>query len=130
MRCEQLNIVIETLNINGSLKIWDCAKLLFGITGFSFLTSRLAFVFTLLSKRKLQWFVDNSYVSGWDDPRFPTVRGIRRRGMTVEALLNYILSQGASQREILLEWDKIWAANKKVIDPISPRHTAVNKANL
>jgi glutamyl-tRNA synthetase len=83
-----------------------------------------------MSKRKLQWFVDNGYVKDWSDPRFPTVRGIRRRGMTVEALLSYILSQGASQREILLEWDKIWAGNKKVIDPVSPRHTAIVKKNL
>jgi glutamyl-tRNA synthetase len=92
--------------------------------------SRLSFIYTLLSKRKLTWFVEEKLVTGWDDPRFPTVRGIRRRGMTIEALRAYIIAQGASQRELNLEWDKIWALNKKIIDPISPRHTALNKENL
>lgn len=50
--------------------------------------------------------------------------------MTIEALRQYILSQGASQREIQLEWDKIWSLNKKVIDPIAPRHTALTNENL
>ncbi|KAJ1978995.1 glutamate--tRNA ligase [Dimargaris xerosporica] len=92
--------------------------------------SRLNFVYTLLSKRKLQQFVDQGVVTGWDDPRFPTVRGIRRRGMTIEALKQYILMQGASQNILLLEWDKLWALNKKVIDPVAPRHTAVNEKDV
>ncbi|OMH78605.1 putative glutamate-tRNA ligase, cytoplasmic [Zancudomyces culisetae] len=87
--------------------------------------SRLNFVYTLLSKRKLQWFVDQNLVTGWDDPRFPTVRGIRRRGLTISALKQYVLMQGASQNQLLLEWDKLWALNKKVIDPVAPRFTAV-----
>ncbi|KAJ1965165.1 glutamate--tRNA ligase [Dipsacomyces acuminosporus] len=92
--------------------------------------SRMNFVYTLLSKRKLQWFVDNKFVEGWDDPRFPTVRGIRRRGMTIDALRQYVLMQGASQKNMLLEWDKIWALNKKTIDPVAPRHTALVKKEL
>ena len=92
--------------------------------------SRLNFVYTLLSKRKLTWFVNENKVTGWDDPRFPTVRGIRRRGLTVQALQEYILMQGASQSTLNLEWDKLWSLNKRIIDPISPRYTALDSADL
>jgi len=87
--------------------------------------ARLNFIKTLLSKRKLTWFVQQGLVWGWDDPRFPTVRGIRRRGMTVEALRQFILAQGPSKNVVNLDWTIIWAGNKKVIDPIAPRHTAI-----
>ncbi|KIM49350.1 hypothetical protein M413DRAFT_438537 [Hebeloma cylindrosporum] len=89
--------------------------------------SRLNFVYTLLSKRKLHWFVDQKLVGGWDDPRFPTVRGIRRRGMTIEALTQFMLSQGPSQAVVSMEWDSIWTLNKKIIDPVAPRHWAIVK---
>jgi glutamyl-tRNA synthetase len=50
--------------------------------------------------------------------------------MTIEALRTYILMQCASQRELSLEWDKLWALNKKVIDPIAPRHVAIAKDKM
>ena len=53
--------------------------------------------------------------------------GIRRRGMTVEALRQFMLAQGPSQAQLMLEWDSFWALNKKVIDPIAPRHWAITK---
>lgn len=87
---------------------------------------RVNFIRTLLSKRKLQWFVDKQYVSNWDDPRFPTIRGVIRRGMTVEGLRNFILAQGPSKNIINLEWSVLWALNKKIIDPICPRFTAID----
>ncbi|KAJ7973188.1 Glutamate--tRNA ligase [Quillaja saponaria] len=87
--------------------------------------SRLNLVYTLLSKRKLLWFVQNGKVDGWDDPRFPTVQGIVRRGLKIEALIQFIVEQGASKNLNLMEWDKLWNINKKIIDPVCPRHTAV-----
>ncbi len=87
--------------------------------------SRFNLTNTVLSKRRLTWFVDQKLVTGWDDPRFPTVRGILRRGMTVEALKAFIIAQGSSRSVVVMEWDKIWAINKKVIDEIAPRHTAL-----
>jgi len=51
----------------------------------------------VLSKRKLNWFVEKNHVDDWDDPRFPTVQGIMRRGLTVEALKQFMLEQGPSK---------------------------------
>ncbi|KAI9654832.1 MAG: hypothetical protein M1821_005826 [Bathelium mastoideum] len=87
--------------------------------------SRLSFVRTLLSKRKLTKFVETGVVWGWDDPRMPTVRGIRRRGMTIPALQEFILKQGPSKNIVNQDWHAFWATNKKYIDPIAPRYTAV-----
>ncbi|VVA33337.1 PREDICTED: glutamate--tRNA ligase [Prunus dulcis] len=87
--------------------------------------SRLNMVYTVLSKRKLLWFVQNKKVNGWDDPRFPTVQGIVPRGLKVEALIQFILEQGVSKNLNLMEWDKLWTINKKIIDPVCPRHIAV-----
>ncbi len=87
--------------------------------------SRVNFVRTLLSKRKLQWLIDHKQAEGWDDPRFPTVAGVLRRGMTVAGLKTFILAMGASKNTNLMEWDKIWAMNKSVVDPVATRYTAL-----
>lgn len=84
---------------------------------------------TCLSKRKLRWFVENGHVDGWNDPRFPTIQGIMRRGMTAEALKQFMLSQGPSKNTVNMEWDKIWAVNKQILDPIVPRYTCIGKAS-
>lgn len=88
--------------------------------------SRLNLEYTVLSKRKLNWFVDTGRVEGWNDPRFPTLRGVLRRGIRVETLIEFMLEQGPSKRSNLMEWDKLWAINKRIIDPICPRYVAVS----
>ena len=53
--------------------------------------SKLSYKNTVMSKRKLKWFVDEGHVEGWNDPRFPTVQGIMRRGLTVDCLKEFML---------------------------------------
>ncbi|GJU76812.1 glutamyl/glutaminyl-tRNA synthetase, class Ic [Tanacetum coccineum] len=83
--------------------------------------------FLHLCKRKALWFVENGIVDGWDDARFPTVQGMLRRGLKMDALIQFILEQGPSKNVNLMEWDKLWSINKKKIDPVCPRHTAIVK---
>jgi len=92
--------------------------------------SRMNFDYTVLSKRKLTLLVQRGIVTGWDDPRMPTVRGVLRRGLTVEALKEFVMTQGASRNTNSMSWDKIWAINKQRIDPIIPRFCGIEEASL
>ena len=65
--------------------------------------ARMNFMYTELSKRKLTWFVENGYVTGWDDARFPTIRGVLRHGVDINALRSFIFGQGASRRIVNME---------------------------
>ncbi|KAF2754057.1 glutamyl-tRNA synthetase-like protein [Pseudovirgaria hyperparasitica] len=114
-RDAQYQWFIKTLNLRNVYN-WDFA--------------RMNFVRTLLSKRKLTKLVDAGTVWGWDDPRMPTVRGIRRRGMTIPALQEFILKQGPSKNIVNLDWTTFWATNKKFIDPVAGRYTAVDKTDM
>src|SRR5207248_8943892 len=64
---------------------------------------RLNVTYTLLSKRKLLQLVNEKYVRGWDDPRMPTLSGIRRRGYTPEAIRNFCGALGVSKTNGIVE---------------------------
>lgn len=71
--------------------------------------ARLNLTYTVMSKRKLLELVRNNYVSGWDDPRMPTICGIRRRGYTPESIRLFAEKVGVAKRDnvidlSLLEW--------------------------
>lgn len=89
--------------------------------------SRVNFNFTVMSKRKLAWFVEEGHVTGWDDPRFPTVRGVVRRGIHIDALRSFMYSQGASRNIVNMDWSSFWALNKKEIDKTAKRFMAIDQ---
>jgi glutamyl-tRNA synthetase len=109
-RNPQYQWFLDTLKLR-QVHMWDFA--------------RMNFIRTELSKRKLTKMIETGRVWGWDDPRLPTIRGVRRRGMTIPALREFILKQGPSRNIVNMDWTNFWATNKKEIDPVAPRHTAV-----
>jgi glutaminyl-tRNA synthetase len=65
--------------------------------------ARLNITYTVMSKRKLLELVKNNYVSGWDDPRMPTISGLRRRGYTPESIRNFADIVGVAKRENVID---------------------------
>jgi len=61
--------------------------------------ARLNLGYTIVSKRKLLQLVEENYVSGWDDPRMPTLSGYRRRGYTPESIKNFVKKVGVARRD-------------------------------
>lgn len=66
--------------------------------------ARLNVNYTVMSKRKLRELVENGYVSGWDDPRMPTLCGLRRRGFTAESIKRFIDLVGVSRTNSIADW--------------------------
>ncbi len=65
--------------------------------------SRLNLNYTVMSKRKLMQLVENNLVNGWDDPRMPTISGLRRRGYTSSSIRKFIETVGVSKREQMID---------------------------
>ncbi len=64
---------------------------------------RLSLTYTMMSKRKLRLLVEEGRVKGWDDPRMPTLSGMRRRGYTPEAIRNFVTAAGVSRTNGIVE---------------------------
>jgi glutaminyl-tRNA synthetase len=86
---------------------------------------RLNLTYTLLSKRKLLRLVQEGHVRGWDDPRMPTLVGIRRRGFTPEAIRNFCASIGVSKSDGVLELAMLEHFVREDLNKRTPRAMAV-----
>ena len=87
--------------------------------------SRLNLSYTITSKRKLAQLVEDKIVQGWDDPRMPTISGLRKRGYTPEALKNFALSVGISKRENVIDASLLEFCVRAHLNEVAPRAMAV-----
>jgi glutaminyl-tRNA synthetase len=86
---------------------------------------RLSLTYTLMSKRKLRQLVEQGTVRGWDDPRMPTLSGLRRRGYTPEAIRNFVRAVGVSRTNGVVELAMLEHFVREDLNQRAPRVMAV-----
>ena len=87
--------------------------------------ARLNLTYVVTSKRKLKQLVDEQYVDGWDDPRMPTIAGLRRRGYTPESLHLFCERIGVTKADSWIDYSTLEGSLRDTLDPIAPRAMAV-----
>ena len=87
--------------------------------------ARLNLNYTVMSKRKLLRLVEDGFVDGWDDPRMPTISGLRRRGYTPESIREFISRVGVAKRENIIDVGLLEWALRDDLNRIAPRVMAV-----
>jgi glutaminyl-tRNA synthetase len=89
--------------------------------------ARLNLTYTIMSKRKLLELVEEKLVNGWDDPRMPTLVGLRRRGVTPQAIRNFCERIGVTKQESIVEMSFLEECVREDLNLITPRVMAVLK---
>ncbi|MBU0970548.1 MAG: glutamine--tRNA ligase/YqeY domain fusion protein [Proteobacteria bacterium] len=89
--------------------------------------ARMNINYTVLSKRKLQLLVEQHHVSGWDDPRLPTLEGMRRRGYTPEAIRNFCNIIGVSKKDSRIDMGLLESCLRDDLNERAPRVMGVLK---
>ena len=87
--------------------------------------ARLNLSYTIMSKRKLKQLVDGGHVSDWDDPRMPTLSGMRRRGFTPQSIRDFMDEVGIAKRENVMEIEKLEAILRGDLNKRAQRRMAV-----
>jgi glutaminyl-tRNA synthetase len=83
--------------------------------------ARLNLNFTIMSKRKLKQLVDENHVDGWDDPRMPTISGLRRRGYSPESIRNFAEDVGVTKRDSIIDVIRLENALREDLNKRAPR---------
>ncbi len=87
--------------------------------------SRLNLEYTVMSKRRLTELVEDGYVEGWDDPRMPTITGLRRRGYTPAAIRDFCERIGVSRADSVVEMGMLESCIREDLNTHAPRRMAV-----
>ena len=87
--------------------------------------ARLNLSYTIMSKRKLLKLVEDGIVSGWDDPRMPTISGLRRRGYTPESIKNFVKTVGVAKRDNVIDVALLEFCIREDLNKTAPRVMAV-----
>ena len=87
--------------------------------------ARLNLTYTVMSKRKLLQLVQQKYVNGWDDPRMPTISGMRRRGYTAEAIRNFCERIGVAKNDSMVDVELLEFCVREDLNLKAPRRMAV-----
>ena len=87
--------------------------------------ARLNLSYTVMSKRKLKKLVDDNLVSGWDDPRMPTISGFRRRGYSPKSIQNFMFEVGIAKRDNVMEIAKLESTLREDLNKRCERRMAV-----
>ncbi len=103
--------VLDNLDVPSRPRQYEFAK--FGLS------------YTVLSKRNLRALVEEGHVSGWDDPRMPTISGLRRRGCTPQAIVNLCERVGVAKSENTVELSLLEHCVREDLNPVVPRVLAV-----
>jgi len=81
--------------------------------------------YTVTSKRKLATLIEEGHVLGWDDPRMPTIAGLRRRGYTPTSLRNFVDAAGVAKRENIIDMSLLEHSIREDLNKTAPRVMAV-----
>ena len=110
---------------NRRLYDWVLANITIEVTPHQYEFSRLNLEYTVLSKRKLIDLVTGNHVSGWSDPRMPTIAGLRRRGYTAGSIREFCARIGVTKMDNLVEMSMLESAIRDDLNVNAPRAMAV-----